>query len=647
MNGVDITARGLARQALNAEAETGEGAINMDARSEPTAAALEALSAGHAALMGVAGATHAVETAPYLTRNPLIIKGNGAELRNVNSTPLSTSDQPQAVLPVGTSNPSGTDTLTYYAVESASGTVVTVAAGDGDNFAEGDLVVARGATNFVVSGTGCHVYRNYTRARVLAATAATITLDRTLPAELIADSPVIANTGHGASAGIAGLPEYYLLYAPHISNLTLASDLGETLKWGGVIDGTFRDLTMIGRDSVVLNAMQDSLIENVRFHSWRKICELAEGSVGTTVRNVRGTLSDASARFGGASDAGSFWISIGENSANCTLEDLQVDSGVNTPTGTSAALLGSGRANIIRQSKFRFPALTGYCLTIESSESAGNPVLDCGFEDIEIWAPLCDRFIHVGDGGAGIDRPFFRNLNCHGAVSSGYAATLVGCDGIMENCRFDAGSLHFTTAVTGWTICNNYIPGGFDNPNENGGSLFETNRIYDNDSEANRRANAAAVISTDVTPAITATAANTVFKSATFEAGDLEPGDRIIVYAPMAAGGEGSNNRTAGVSVSTPTAGRQGCGSNSITAPGSLTVECEMLIHNNTQIVVRPVVGGAENTPAIVTVDDISVTGNDLTVNIEGWVATSSELINVRGCRIVPVKRGMRHLPLR
>jgi hypothetical protein len=68
----------------------------------------------------------------------------------------------------------------------------------------------------------------------------------------------------------------------------LSSLEGETWKWGGVIDGTFRDITSLGRNGIGFNAMQDCLFENIHFQSWRKICELAEGSVGTTVRTVRG-----------------------------------------------------------------------------------------------------------------------------------------------------------------------------------------------------------------------------------------------------------------------------------------------------------------------------------------------------------------------
>ena len=104
MNAVDITARGLAARALEADAETSEGAASLASRSEPTAAALETLSAQFALLTGVAGASHTVETSPFLTRDRLVIRGNGAELRNVNTTPLSTSNLFQTALPIGSSN---------------------------------------------------------------------------------------------------------------------------------------------------------------------------------------------------------------------------------------------------------------------------------------------------------------------------------------------------------------------------------------------------------------------------------------------------------------------------------------------------------------------------------------------------------------
>jgi hypothetical protein len=129
-------------------------------------------------------------------------------LRNVNTTSLSTSNLFQTALPVGSSNVWGTRWLTYYPVVSSAGAILTVAPGDGDNFAVGDLVVVHGATNYYISNGDYYVYRNYTRARVLAATDSTIILDRALPVELAADQPIVGVAGAGAEAGFVGPSQY-------------------------------------------------------------------------------------------------------------------------------------------------------------------------------------------------------------------------------------------------------------------------------------------------------------------------------------------------------------------------------------------------------------------------------------------------------
>jgi hypothetical protein len=42
-----------------------------------------------------------------------------------------------------------------------------------------------------------------------------------------------------------------------------------------------------------------------------------------------------------------------------------------------------------------------------------------------------------------------------------------------------------------------------------------------------------------------------------------------------------------------------------------------------------------------------SLTANDLTFNMEYWCSNASDPVNARVCRIVAVKLGMKHLPLR
>jgi len=642
MNALDVAARGLAKRALDAEAETNEGAANIDVRGEPTAAALEALSAEYPALLGVAGESHTVETAPYLSRQRLVIRGNGAELRNVNATPLSTTDAPSGALPVGVSNVWGTEWLTYYSILSANGTVLSVAAGDGDNFAVGDLVVVHGVTSYFVSNGEYHVYRNYTRARVIAATTSSVTLDRILPLELLADSPVIANANEGVSAAIAGLPNYYLLYAPHVSNLTLASDLGETLKWGGVIDGTFRDLIMIGRNGVVLNAMQDCLIENVCFHGWRKICEIAEGSVGTTVRNLRGTLADASTKFAGASDVAPFFIGIAENSAHCVFEGFDVSSGPNDASGGVACQMTAGRNNEIRNSRFRFPAHTGNGLSLSSHAENGNGNVDCGYRNVEVHLPVGNRFFGINDLGAGIVRPHFIDCKFFGSVAVN-AGQIAGDQGVLRNVWCEDGGLEFLPGCTNWQITGCYFPAGFINLTQ---ALFQANPgIHDNESDSSRRLSAASVIGQfGATWTVTATAANSPFQSATFAPGDLQPGDVITMYALAYTGNGSGTNRKVRPSVTSngATIGMGGAVAQSDGSP--MDVDGELTVLNNSQIVYRINVAG---TTAEQLLTGLDLDTHGLTVNLEYWVDSPSEPINVKKCHIVARKPGMRHPPLK
>ncbi|MGV3554165.1 MAG: hypothetical protein ACO1OD_02805 [Croceibacterium sp.] len=95
MSALDIGARGLAQRALQAFARTDENGASIAQRSAPTAAAFEALAAEYSLLTGEAGATYTFDTTAYPVRQQLLIRGNGAELRNVNETP-STSTMSQA-----------------------------------------------------------------------------------------------------------------------------------------------------------------------------------------------------------------------------------------------------------------------------------------------------------------------------------------------------------------------------------------------------------------------------------------------------------------------------------------------------------------------------------------------------------------------
>lgn len=642
MNAVDVTARGLAKRALDAEAQASEGAASIAARSAPTAAALEALSAEFSVLTGYAGETHVVETAPYLTRSRLIIRGNSAELRNTEATPLSTTDVPQAALPLGSSNVWATDFLTYYQVQSASGPELTVAAGDGDNFAAGDLVVVHGATLYYVSSGDYNVYRNYTRARVVTATSSTITLDRALPAELLADSPVIANADEGASALYEGPPRYYLLYAPHVSNLAVSSVLGETFKGGGIIDATLRDLFTSGRNGFGLNAAQNCLIENIHFQAWRKIAELAEGSVGTTVRFVTGTLSDASTKFGGADDTAGFFMSIGENSAHCVFERFDVNSGPNNATGPTACFLGSGHNNAVRDSTLRFPAHTGDGLVIRSNPTAGNPCVDCGYQNIDLHLPVGSRFFSAADAGGGMTRPYFRNIRCFGNVTT-RAGDVEGDQGIVENVWCETGAFRLIEPCINWRIENNYFPDGFELLTR---QALTRNTIRNNESDASRRVAAASIVST-AQNTVSSTTANNAAYNMIVAPGDLEALDEIHLRLAGTAGGGGSNTRhvrvtckidgATAVEIAHMTTVING---DSWAVEGTIEVQSNAVVHAT----MKAMAGSTQ------TVKDTRLTGGNLDSNglslvVEAWTDVSG-LVAVQLVKIAGQKAGMRNVPV-
>jgi hypothetical protein len=642
VNAVDVTARGLAKRALDAEVQADEGAASIAARSAPTAAALEALSAEFAVLTGYAGETHPVETAPYLTRSRLIIRGNGAELRNVESTPLSTTDIPQAALPLGSSNVWATDLLSYYPVLSASGPELSVTAGDGDKFAVGDLIVAHGATLYYVSSGDYNIYRNCTRARVVAVTSSTITLDRALPGELLADSPVIANADEGASALYDGPPRYYLLYAPHLSNLALSSALGETFKGGGIIDATFRDLILTGRNGFGLNAAQNCLIENVHFQSWRKIAELAEGSVGTTVRFVTGSLSDASTRFGGGDDTAGFFMSIGENSSHCVFERFDVDSGPNDATSPTACVLGSGHDNAVRDSTLRFPAHTGDGLVIRSNPSAGNPCVDCGYQNIDLHLPVGSRFFSAADVGGGMTRAYFRNIRCFGTVST-RAGDVEGDQGIVENVWCETGAFRLIEPCTNWRIENNYFPDGFEFLTR---QALTRNAIRNNESDASRRIAAAAVMNT-AQKTISTTAANTLAYTMAIAPGDFASLDELHFRLAGTTGGGATNTRhvrvTCQIDGATPVEIAHlasAVNGDSWAVEGTLEIQSNTVAHASVK----------RFTESEGAVTDTRITGGDLdaqglVLNVEIWTEVGGSVL-VQLVKIAGQKAGMRNVPV-
>jgi hypothetical protein len=668
MSAADVTARGLAVRALGAMEtlaspagadsigtangmtlqalvdETREGGASLGARSNETAADLEALAAGFSLLTGYAGGSHTVETAPYLTGDRLVIRGNGAELRNIDPTPLTgVGDPTQAALPIGVSNVWLSDSLAYYGVLTTAGTELNIAPEGNGKFTAGDLVIVHGETRYFVAAEEYNIYRNVLRARVVSASGTTVTLDRMLPAELLADRPAIANVAEGISAGFDGPPQFYLLYAPHVSNLVVASDIGGTLQWGGVIDGMLRDLTLIGRNAVVLNALQDCLIDNIHFQAWRKICEIGEGSFGTVVRTLRGSLSDASTRRDGNSDIPTFFVSIGENCAECVLDDLNVNSGPNDTT-YNACQIGAGRHNEIRNSVLRFPANTGPALAIQSNAAPGHGVLDSGYRNVTVHAPVCSRFFVVNDTGGGITRVYFRDCRFYGNPSLS-AGLITGDEGTLREVWCERGALAFAGTPTNWTIRDCYFPDGFAGLTD---ALVAANDIAENDSDANRRLRQAAKIVVGNTVQIAETSANNVYQSATFAAGDLAVDDQVCVYTEASAGGAGGTNRQGRLSI-TVNGITTGLGSTLKTTNGaSMGYDAQITVLADTGTVAvlgYRIKAGGNTFEGVVNVS--SLAANSLTLNMEYWCAAAADPVNTRVCRIVAMKPGMKHLPLR
>lgn len=481
-----------------------------------------ATSAGRLSLQ----ADQTVETAPFIQRNNFTLDGGSGTITNTNTTPLGDDDTPSATMFLGTSNLLDSDALTYYAVSAVSGMVLT-STGNGGNFPIGKNIVMRGATKYTAGSFD--VYRNTWRAIVIAQTDDTITIDRVPPAELIADSPEVAVAESDTSA-FTGAPGYYLLARPRIYNQSFASVTGTIFTGGGVIDGVIRDVVTVGRNGLALNAMQDCLIDGLHFRAWRKMVELAEGSYGTTVCNVRGTLDDYTLH----SDIGAapFFIAMNENCAECVYEKFVVSSGVNIASG-NACNMGAGRDNEIRNSTFRFPAHTGVALALQSNATAGNGLLRCGYRNVKVIAPVCSFFLSVGDAGGGVDEPYVIDCSFRGTPTT-RAANLIGTNGKLLRNRFESGNISCTGTMTGWRIEDNYIPGTFAFPatftnnkvvgNYIGGgftnltaALLESNDIRDNESDESRAFKTAAY-APDATPiTVSSTTANNVFAAATFE----------------------------------------------------------------------------------------------------------------------------------
>lgn len=637
MSAVDVGARGLAVRALAQSSAADEGVVNLDARNSESALDTETLMDSAGAVSGHAGAVHRVTEIPYPKR--VVIRGNGAELRNINATELSENLLPSVGLALGFSNVFDTPSFNYVPVEAANGPELTVAAGAGANFSPGDLVILHGSSHYATTGQeyDYEVFRNYLRASVVASTADTITLDRDLPEELLADEPVIANAsstpwGEGA----------YLLHRPHISHFTISSEKGHALFWGGVIDGTFRDIHVDGRNAISFNAMQDCLFENIHFRAWRKICELAEGSLGTRVRGLTGTLSDASAKFGGQSDVPGSFISMNENCAECVFEDMRVSSGSNDAPAGNGCQIRPGRNNVIRNSILRFPAHTGTGLALVSNAEAGHSNQDCGFEGLQVFLPACSTFFQVADQGAGVVRPFFRNVKFFGSASV-RAGLITGEGGLLDNVWCEDGALRFSDPCTNWRIENCYFPDGFENLTR---ALLHTNAIRNNESDASRRIAAAAIVDTSQST-IQSNTPNSVAHTMTIAPGDLALLDEVHLRIAGRTAGGGTNTRHVRVTcmigganpveVAHMTVSENGA---SYAVEGTVEVQSNAVVHASMR-------SSANNAS---TLRDSRITGGNLAANglvleVEIWTDTSGA-ISTQLVKIAGQKAGMRNVPV-
>lgn len=604
-----------------------------------TAAELEAfLTANQGRAIFKPGTSYTVETAPFPTEDNLFIDGQGATLTNTNATPIGTNDLVNQTLFLGTDAINFMAHLTAYEVQSITREKLTLDTGDGANFAVGDLVWVHGDTFYTApAGT---IYRNQLRARVTDVTGDVVTLDRPLPKALQDDTTVvIANLAEGITYPHPSIPELYFLYRPTIQNLKLASTaLSNWGGFGGVIDGVWRNIVVDARNGFVFNGLQNCTVEGIRFQARRKLVELAHGSAGTTVSNIKGAI------IGDGTDATVYVAAISENSHDCTIKDFDLDSGPAAVTGGNAVLLASGTNNRFRDGTFRLPSLsnTTTALGITSRSEAGNSTDDCGYENLEVYCGTPSGFFTISDTGAGINRAYFRNITFRGTPAN-RAGAIVGAvnEAQIENVNCESGAMRLSSTMTNCRIANNYFPGGFSNLTL---AILQSNDIRDNQSDASHRIMAAAKVAAAQT-SVTETTANTAFSAATMTiaAGDLTNGD--AVHLCLAGTKSGTNNSHIRVTcqtdgstpfelahIQTTTSG------DAWEIAGIIEVQSNIAVYwRGQQITSAGATGlGVRNTGG-------NLTNNGLVVTVEIWTETSGS-VEVQSYAIAGQKLGMRNV---
>jgi hypothetical protein len=357
---------------------------------------------------------------------------------------------------------------------------------------------------------------------------------------------------------------------------------------------------------------------------------------------VTGSLEDASTKFGGGDDTAGFFLSIGENSAECVFEDFRINSGPNNATSGSACILASGRRNAVRNSTLVFPAHTGDGLAIRSNATDGNPSVDCGYDNVEVQLPVGRRFFTAADSGAGVTRAYFRNLRCFGAVTS-RAGDVQGDQGVVENVWCESGGFRLFDPCTNWRIENNYFPDGFESLSR---AALNANIIRNNESDASRRIAAAAIVNT-AQNTVTTTTANAVEYSMAIAPGDLASLDEVHVRLAGTAGGGGANVRhvrvtcsidgTTEVEVAHLTTTLNG---DSWAVEGTMEVQSNSVIHASFR---QHTEGGGATLDSRLTKGDLA--GEGLTLTVQIWTENSGSIL-VQLVKIAGQKAGMHNVPV-
>lgn len=483
-----------------------------------------------------------VETAAYPTRTGLSMRD--VTLGTTNATSLSTNDYHNVPLALGFMAGQVTYGATKYTVSALSDDkrTLTLGAGEGDNFAAGDVAFVFGTTKY--DSGSLRFPRAGVWSRVISKTGNTITIDHGVPIDIEDDDPILViNAGSYSTSGLVSgdrtPANFHCVQDWTLTNCTIESETSDAWKWGGVLNGKFSDIRINGRHGISLNALQDCTFDRVTARWWRGSLELAQNSRGTTVRNYRGWQEDPSTKYGGGSDQGTFIWHLGENSRDCLI-DGAIDHATFCNASANAIILSSGVNNRIVNSTVHLPRYLGSLIGI-STNQASNPVERCGIENSTFVGGASAQYFGILPvSGVQPKQCFVRNCTFKGAVTA-RAALIQGTDGgeVIGN-NFEFGGLLFNGTTEGWRIEDNYIPDGFESLTN---AILKKNTIRNNESDASRRIMAAAHVSRTVEEVTTAVA-NTAYATMTIAPGDLAEFDQVFARIEgYGAGDTGSNNR--------------------------------------------------------------------------------------------------------